>query len=364
MKGDGDRRLEHLSKSFGDTAVIHKVDLTVADGEFLVFVGPSGCGKSTLLRMVAGLDTVSRGDIWIGEERVTDLAPSKRGVSMVFQSYALYPHMTAYKNIAFGLRLSGTAKETVDERVRRVAAMLRIEPLLDRKPRQLSGGQRQRVAMARAIVREPAVFLFDEPLSNLDAALRAQMRVELATMHDALATTMIYVTHDQVEAMMLADRIAVLNRGRIEQVGRPLELYQRPANRFVAEFLGSPRMNVVPVTVEDGCLVLPSGDALALPPTGRVPDVARATQLGVRAEDIHLVRGAGATPANRLQAQVALVEELGETELVHARLSDGTALVFRDRSDPPVRKGDEIVLEVDRARWHLFDPGGDRVRVE
>jgi ABC-type sugar transport system ATPase subunit len=359
-------KLEHVSKSFGPTPVIRDMNLMIEDGEFLVFVGPSGCGKSTLLRMIAGLDSVSSGDIWIGDDRVTTLAPSNRGVSMVFQSYALYPHMTTYKNIAFGLTLSKTAKETIDERVRRVAEMLRIEPLLDRKPHHLSGGQRQRVAIARAIVREPRVFLFDEPLSNLDAALRAQTRVEIMTLHDTLGATMIYVTHDQVEAMTLADRIVVMNHGHIEQIGPPAELYHQPATLFVAEFLGSPRMNVFPVTVRDGVAVLASGDEVRLPEVRLTEGetsrrLSAATRMGVRAEDLHLVHGADASRENCLLAHVTLVEELGETRLVHATLRDGIPLVFRDRSEPPPLKGHDIVIRVDRDRYHAFDAAGNRI---
>jgi ABC-type sugar transport system ATPase subunit len=269
--------------------------------------------------------------------------------------------MTAYKNIAFGLTLSGTAKETIDERVHRVTAMLRIEPLLDRKPRHLSGGQRQRVAIARAIVREPQVFLFDEPLSNLDAALRAQTRVEIATMHGMLAATMIYVTHDQIEAMTLADRIVVLNHGRIEQVGTPSELYHSPANLFVAEFLGSPRMNVFPVTIRQGVATLASGDALRLPEAATASRASGLARLGIRAEDLHLVREGHRDLESQLEARVTLVEELGETRLVHAVLRDETPLVFRDRSEPPVRKGEQILVRVDVTHVHVFDEGGVRL---
>ena len=236
--------LKNVQKSFGRTKVIHGVDLDIRDGEFVVFVGPSGCGKSTLLRLIAGLEDITAGDLFIGGERVNDLVPAKRGIAMVFQSYALYPHMNVYDNMAFGLELAKSSKAEIDAKVREAARMLQIEQLLDRKPRQLSGGQRQRVAIGRAIVRDPKVFLFDEPLSNLDAALRVQTRIEIAKLHTDTRATMIYVTHDQVEAMTLADRIVVLNAGRIEQVGTPLELYHRPANLFVAGFIGSPQMNL------------------------------------------------------------------------------------------------------------------------
>ncbi|HEX9447989.1 MAG TPA: sn-glycerol-3-phosphate ABC transporter ATP-binding protein UgpC, partial [Dongiaceae bacterium] len=238
--------LRGVQKSFGDFNVLKDVNLEVADGEFCVFVGPSGCGKSTLLRSIAGLEEITGGAILIGDQDVSDLEPADRGVAMVFQSYALYPHMTVAANMAFGLKMGGMAKPQIAERVQRVADILQIGPLLDRKPRTLSGGQRQRVAIGRALVREPKLFLLDEPLSNLDAALRVQMRVEIAKLHKEIGATMVYVTHDQVEAMTLADKIVVLNQGRIEQIGSPLDLYRRPVNLFVAGFIGSPKMNLIP----------------------------------------------------------------------------------------------------------------------
>ncbi len=237
--------LKALKKSFGDLTIIPGIDLEIRDGEFMVFVGPSGCGKSTVLRCIAGLEEITAGELYIGGELVNEVPPAKRGIAMVFQSYALYPHMTVAENMAFGLRLAGMSKAEIKAAVDRAAQILQIEHLLERRPKALSGGQRQRVAIGRAIVRKPGVFLFDEPLSNLDAALRVQMRVELSRLHKELATTMIYVTHDQVEAMTLADKIVVLNKGRIEQVGAPLELYRKPATRFVAGFIGSPQMNFV-----------------------------------------------------------------------------------------------------------------------
>src|ERR1041384_2323506 len=238
--------LESVSKNFGTHTVIHDVDLTIPDGEFVVFVGPSGCGKSTLLRLIAGLETITSGELMIGGKRCNDLPPSERGIAMVFQSYALYPHMSVFDNMAFSLKLAHMGKAEVRERVMRAADILQIGSLLERKPKALSGGQRQRVAIGRAIVREPKVFLFDEPLSNLDAALRIQMRIEIAKLHRSLKTTIVYVTHDQVEAMTMASRIVVLNAGVIEQVGAPLELYHHPSNRFVAGFIGSPKMNFLP----------------------------------------------------------------------------------------------------------------------
>ena len=248
-----DVRLTGVTKRFGTTEVLKGIDLDIADGEFVVFVGPSGCGKSTLLRTIAGLEDASGGDIAIGGRTVNALSPSDRGIAMVFQSYALYPHMTVYENMAFGLKLAKADKAEIDRRVRAAAETLNITDYLERKPKALSGGQRQRVAIGRAIVREPEVFLFDEPLSNLDAALRVRMRYEFAALHERLKTTMIYVTHDQVEAMTLADRIVVLNGGVIEQVGAPMELYERPRNLFVAEFIGSPKMNLIPEIGRASC---------------------------------------------------------------------------------------------------------------
>ncbi|MDP1631136.1 MAG: ABC transporter ATP-binding protein [Caulobacter sp.] len=349
-------RLENLTKRFGDVEVIRGVDLEIADGEFVVFVGPSGCGKSTLLRLIAGLEEASSGAIHIGDREVTQLAPAKRGVAMVFQSYALYPHMDVYRNIAFGLTLAKMARETVDEKVRRTADMLQIGDLLDRRPKELSGGQRQRVAIARAIVREPEVFLFDEPLSNLDAALRAQTRLEIAGLHASLATTMVYVTHDQLEAMTLADRIVLLNAGRIEQAGTPADLYQRPATRFAAQFMGSPTMNMLPVTLTGGAAVLASGDRLEI--AGLAHD--GPADLGVRPENITLSLTAG--PGD-LAAEVVVVEDLGDARIVHTALINGDRLAVRYGADaPPLAKRDKVFLRPDRGRLHLF--GADGARLE
>ncbi|MGB2491009.1 MAG: ABC transporter ATP-binding protein, partial [Candidatus Puniceispirillaceae bacterium] len=266
-------QLRNIEKSFNKQNVIHGVDLDINDGEFIVFVGPSGCGKSTLLRMIAGLEDISAGELKIGNDIVNDVVPAERGVAMVFQSYALYPHMSVFENMAFGLKQARTPKDEIDRLVRAAADSLQITDYLDRLPKHLSGGQRQRVAIGRAIVRDPRVFLFDEPLSNLDAALRVQTRIEIANLHKRLSATMIYVTHDQVEAMTLADRIVVLNSGRIEQVGTPLELYNAPANRFVAEFIGSPKMNILPVVAQNNQLCLGSGVAVC-------PDIKGTAKIG------------------------------------------------------------------------------------
>jgi ABC-type sugar transport system ATPase subunit len=347
-------QLQNLVKQFGATEVIRDVDLDIVDGEFVVFVGPSGCGKSTLLRLIAGLEQATSGAIHIGEDDVTALPPSKRGVSMVFQSYALYPHMDAYRNISFGLKLPNASTETVDQRVQRVAEKLQIGNLLDRKPRELSGGQRQRVAIARAIVREPRVFLFDEPLSNLDAALRAQTRLEIARLHDELSSTMIYVTHDQQEAMTLADRIVLLNKGRVEQVGTPSELYRRPATRFVAEFLGSPAMNILPANVSGGEALLSMGERLAIDTTYAGP-----ASIGIRPEAL-IQAPSGESGA--VQARVLHVEDLGDSRLLHASLTDGTVMAARYfGATATPSKGEQVAFRLDPGDLHLFDPDGRRI---
>ncbi len=301
-----DLKVTGLHKRYGAVEVLKDINLDVSHGEFVVFVGPSGCGKSTLLRMICGLDEVSAGTIALGGEIVNDVPPARRGVAMVFQSYALYPHMTVAENMSYALRLAGTVKSEIDTRVRTAAAILQIEPLLQRKPRQLSGGQRQRVAIGRAIVREPEVFLFDEPLSNLDAALRVDMRMEFARLKERLGTTMIYVTHDQVEAMTLADKIVVLHDGRVEQVGSPIELYQRPANRFVAGFIGSPKMNFLPVTEGAAGLSLPGDGHFATPVRG-------ISEIGVRPEHLRLGDGGD----GRLSGRVVATEHLGSDTFAH-----------------------------------------------
>ena len=353
--------LKGLRKSFGDVEIIPGIDLEIRDGEFMVFVGPSGCGKSTVLRCIAGLEEITAGELYIGGELVNDVPPSKRGIAMVFQSYALYPHMSVAQNMAFGLRLAGFSKEEMNAAVLRAAQILQIEPLLDRKPKALSGGQRQRVAIGRAIVRKPGVFLFDEPLSNLDAALRVQMRVELSRLHKELKTTMIYVTHDQVEAMTLAHRIVVLNRGAIEQVGTPMELYHSPVNKFVAGFIGSPKMNFIDgvlvsaastqatVKLHEGTTVQVDVDATSLSPGAKVA-------LGVRPEHVH----ASASPTeNAVKAQVQVAEHLGDTIYLHVTLPDAAEnLTIRTEPDNPLDTGDTAWLGLPPKRSFLFSEQG------
>ncbi len=351
--------LRAVSKSFGDAEVIHAVDLDVAHGEFVVFVGPSGCGKSTLLRLIAGLEDVTSGELRIDGDRVNDALPSERGVAMVFQSYALYPHMSVYENMAFGLRLAKASRETVDRRVREAARVLQIEHLLDRKPKALSGGQRQRVAIGRAITREPKVFLFDEPLSNLDAALRVQTRLEIARLKDRLGATMIYVTHDQVEAMTLADRIVVLQAGRVEQVGRPLELYGRPRNLFVAGFIGSPRMNLLEAVVEAArpgalAVALPGGTTVAVPVAGPPLPPGTKVTLGVRPEDVVLGGQGDATLAGR----VLVVERLGAETLVYLRTVGEQTLVARREGGAAAAMDEPITVGLVARTCHLFGPDG------
>jgi multiple sugar transport system ATP-binding protein len=355
--------LRSVRKSYDDGAeVIKGVDLDIADGEFTVFVGPSGCGKSTLLRMIAGLEDISAGDIFIAGDRINDVPPAERGVAMVFQSYALYPHMTVAENMGFALKLAGQPKAQVKEAVGRAAEILQITHLLDRKPKALSGGQRQRVAIGRAIVRKPKVFLFDEPLSNLDAGLRVQMRIELSRLHQELGTTMIYVTHDQVEAMTLGDRIAVFNGGRIEQVGSPLALYDKPANQFVAGFLGSPRMNFIPCTAERSerdALQLRMGDAGAVRlPAPQLRVASGSLVLGIRPEHLQLTQA-----GDGLAARVALLEHLGDSTIVHATLrgSEHTVALRVPADHPPLSAGDDVGLAPQPGRSLLFQPDGQSV---
>ncbi|RYG99921.1 MAG: sn-glycerol-3-phosphate ABC transporter ATP-binding protein UgpC [Alphaproteobacteria bacterium] len=343
----GNVTISKVVKTYGSLEVVHGIDAEIADGEFVVLVGPSGCGKSTLLRMIAGLEDISGGTISIGNRVVNDLPPKSRDISMVFQNYALYPHMTVEENMAFSMTLAGASKEEKSRRVREAAEILGLVPLLERKPKALSGGQRQRVAMGRSIVRDPQVFLFDEPLSNLDAKLRVQMRGEIKSLHRRLRTTMVYVTHDQIEAMTMADRIVVMQSGRIEQVGTPLELYDRPANAFVAQFIGSPAMNLFPAVVADGGLVLAGRR-----PTGiRAPADARPGQkilVGKRPEEIDIGAETG------LEATVTNIEPTG-SETFLEMLMDGKSIsvVLRDR--PQFDVGSRQKLSLSRGAIHLFD---------
>src|SRR5687767_192788 len=318
-----------VKKTYAGLQVIHGVSMEVKDGEFVVIVGPSGCGKSTLLRMVAGLEPITAGEIRIGSRVVNELEPKDRDIAMVFQNYALYPHMSVYDNMSYGLRIKGFSKQDIDTRVQKAAAILELKPFPERRPRQLSGGQRQRVAMGRAIVREPAVFLFDEPLSNLDAKLRVQMRAELQALHRRLGTTSLYVTHDQVEAMTLAHRMIVMNGGRAEQIGAPLEVYARPATTFVASFIGSPPMNLIPQE-RDGGKVL----------------------FGVRPEHLEPC----AEPEAKLVPEIDLIEPLGADTLVYGHLESGTRIAARLHSSVSARAG-KLPLRYDLAHAHYFDAG-------
>jgi multiple sugar transport system ATP-binding protein len=346
--------LERVWKRYGNVEVIRDVSLDIASGELVVFLGPSGSGKTTLLRMIAGLESIDEGALTIGGVRSETLAPGKRGVAMVFQNYALYPHMTVAENMAFGLRNIGVAPDEIGRRINEAARMLEMDALLKRKPAQLSGGQRQRVAIGRAIVKEPKAFLFDEPLSNLDAALRARTRVELAELHQRLRSTMVYVTHDQVEAMTLADRIVVLNDCRIEQVGTPMEVYSRPASRFVATFVGSPAMNILPVTLSGAGdklnARLPDGSLVEL---GGAPGGVEWREIGVRPEALVVVAEGGETSGT-----ATVVERLGERTLVHVRLADGTQVIAQDRGLSTVEPGGAVQLRFDISALHLFAADG------
>ncbi len=352
--------LKSLEKSFNEARIIKGIDLEVAEGEFVVFVGPSGCGKSTLLRMIAGLEDVTAGEIEIGGRVVNELPPVQRGIAMVFQSYALYPHMTVYENIAFPLRVERLPQAQVDERVLAAARVLQLESRLQHRPGQLSGGQRQRVAIGRAIVRQPKIFLFDEPLSNLDAALRSEMRIELMDLHKRLGSTMIYVTHDQIEAMTMADKIVVLNAGEISQVGSPLELYHRPDNTFVAGFIGSPKMNFISGKVRsaDGSTALidlGSLGTLSLPRTST--DIAgRDVTVGIRPE--HLVLGSGEFT---LSVTPRIVEELGIHTVIYSDLPGGENFLGLFEGGPDIAEGTTITVGFNRAQAHLFDHRGQAV---
>lgn len=353
--------LKDIRKSYGEVETLHGINLGIRNGEFVAFVGPSGCGKSTLLRTIAGLEDITAGDLFINQRRVNTLPPAMRGVAMVFQSYALFPHMTVADNMAFGLKLAGVPKPEMREAVGRAASILQIEHLLDRKPKALSGGQRQRVAIGRAIVRIPDVFLFDEPLSNLDAALRVQMRIEIAKLHRELGTTMVYVTHDQIEAMTLADRIVVLQAGRIEQVGEPLELYHHPANMFVAGFIGSPKMNFLPAEIEtadarQASVRLPDGERISVWVDARRARFGDMVTLGVRPEHLSV----GKIPAeNGLAGQALAQEKLGDMTYLYLR-AGGLAEPVTVRAAPDTRLalGDPVKVHLPPDHCYLFDAQG------
>ena len=351
--------LKDIKKSYGSTEVIHGIDLDIKPGEFVVFVGPSGCGKSTLLRMIAGLEAISSGDMYIDDQRVNDIPPSQRGIAMVFQSYALYPHMTVYDNMAFGMKIAKAPKAEIEKRVKAAAEILQLTPYLGRLPKALSGGQRQRVAIGRAIVRDPKVFLFDEPLSNLDAALRVATRIEIAKLKESLPdSTMIYVTHDQVEAMTLADRIVVLSAGHIEQVGAPIELYERPANLFVAQFIGSPAMNILPARIEETgpeTLVRVGGRTVSVP-IASTPDLkGAAISFGVRPEDLTI-----ASDGNGLiDGEVNIVESLGEVTNVYIDVEGSEEqMVLKLQGVQKIDRHAPISVTADPAKMHLFNEKG------
>ncbi|MET0596707.1 MAG: sn-glycerol-3-phosphate ABC transporter ATP-binding protein UgpC [Mesorhizobium sp.] len=356
--------LNKLVKRYGSTEIVHGISLDVTDREFIALVGPSGCGKSTTLRMIAGLEEISGGEVRIGGQLVNDLPPRTRNISMVFQSYALYPHMTVAENMGFSLKIAGRPRDEIDRRVAEAATILGLGPLLERRPSQLSGGQRQRVAMGRAIVRDPDVFLFDEPLSNLDAKLRTQMRTEIKKLHAKVRSTVIYVTHDQVEAMTLADRIVIMRDGYIEQVGTPDEVFRRPASRFVAGFIGSPPMNLVEATVEDGRLTLEDGATLPLPRQHRERVAAgQRVVFGLRPDDLypagHGLHSGEAEEVHDERLTVTITEPLGNETLVFAAFA-GRDWVGRMLNPKPLRPGEAVTMSFDLAEAHLFDAGSGK----
>ncbi|WP_274426065.1 ABC transporter ATP-binding protein [Chelativorans sp. YIM 93263] len=360
-------KLRNINKYYGSFQALTAIDLDIADGEFVVFVGPSGCGKSTLLRTIAGLEGSYTGLIEIGDEDVSRAAPSDRGVAMVFQSYALYPHMSVRDNMDFGMRVNKVAKPEREERILKAAHILQLEDYLDRKPAHLSGGQRQRVAIGRAIVREPKVFLFDEPLSNLDAKLRVQMRIELENLHRKLDATMIYVTHDQVEAMTMADKIVVLNGGRIEQVGTPMDLYHRPATRFVADFIGSPSMNFLSVSLAEGKENAPVArygrSEIRLPQTTIDLTDRETVTLGVRPEHLKLAPAGGEKEgtAGRIEGQVIVRETLGGETILHIDTNEGDRITLKTDGDTDIDRDTRISLALPLQRIHLFDAEGTTI---
>ena len=347
-----------IHKTYTTVEVVKGVDLEIQDREFVVFVGPSGCGKSTLLRMIAGLEDITAGELLIDGQHMNHVPPDQRGLAMVFQTYALYPHMTVAENMAFSLRLAGVPKAQRYKRAQEVGQILRLEKLLHRKPRSLSGGQRQRVAIGRALVRQPKVFLFDEPLSNLDAALRGQMRLELASLHNSLEATMIYVTHDQVEAMTLASKIVVLKDGRVEQVGAPMELYHHPCNQFVAGFIGSPKMNFLPVmttSVQDSgtMLRLPGDATVTVPVQPKTLMVGDRATLGIRPEHLCIDAERAA-----LMGEVLVIEHLGDVTYVYVKVAGGDTLILQTDGDSSVAIRDHVPICIDGNQCHLFDAEG------
>jgi len=355
--------LRHISKSFGTAQVLHDIDLAIQDKEFVVFVGPSGCGKSTLLRIVAGLEAASGGQIIIDGRDVSQEHPVERGIAMVFQSYALYPHLSVFENIAFPLRVQKTPEPELKTRVGRAAEILQLTDKLGLKPGQLSGGQRQRVAIGRSIVRNPKVFLFDEPLSNLDAALRGDMRVELSQLHRSLDATMIYVTHDQVEAMTMADRIVVLNAGRVEQFGTPMELYHHPATKFVAGFIGQPNMNLIPATVREAradavTVEMEGGHVMTLPVDGNTVQTGHKVEVGIRPENVEL----GTLGSSGLDVAVNVLERLGGVSITYGTIGQNTRFCASLPGDAPVREGTRIGLHVHPRDCHIFDVKGNVLR--
>lgn len=355
--------IDQLKKAYGDTEILKGINLDIEHNEFVVFVGPSGCGKSTLLRSIAGLEEVTSGNIYLGEKEITDLPPAKRDLAMVFQSYALYPHMSVRNNMSFALKLAHVDKDIIEKKVNDAAKTLELTHLLDRKPKDLSGGQRQRVAIGRSIVRNPKVFLFDEPLSNLDAALRIQMRLELAKLHKELKATMIYVTHDQVEAMTLADKVVVLDQGRIEQVGSPLELYTRPANKFVAGFLGMPRMSFL-----DGCVTqneqdslnvtLADGVDLKIPADGQSVQPGDLVTVGIRPEHIEVTE----QTAGDLKATLEVAEHLGSDTFCYVKTGNNENITVRLHDEMSISDGETIGLQLNRAYCHVFNSKGEALR--
>lgn len=351
-----DVQLTSIKKNYGDVEVLHGIDLDIKHGEFVVLVGASGCGKSTLLRMIAGLEEISSGELQIADQRVNNLPPAQRGIAMVFQSYALYPHMNVFKNMSYGLKIAGKSKQQIKEKVEQAAAILHIDHLLDRLPRELSGGQRQRVAIGRAIVRDPNVFLFDEPLSNLDAALRVKTRVEIGKLHQELGATIIYVTHDQVEAMTLGDKIVVMNKGRVEQYGTPLELYQHPVTQYVAGFIGSPKMNflkgrVIRIAADHIEVKLKDGTQTNAYVEGHPVEIGDDITLGIRPEHID----EGTAKDTVLSGEVTLVEQLGEASYLYMKLANDEEIIVRAHGDSATTIGEKIQVCFNPHRAHVFD---------